>query len=279
MATLGEWSKDLQGTFTGRISRRLSLLLGLIFVVVLLIGGVSVLAARSIYLSTEDIERQGRHVDVIYGIHVAVRHLISALQQSIITGAPYPEDELQRAVAKLYVLSKRYEQLEEAEGDFPESERESKNWQEIRKTIADLVPLSERLFNAVARGQAIDPRDLQLLTTINTGMPDQAHEMNEIHRIKMERSIQESRNRMWLILGFYLSFIVIGSLLIVGSNLVLYRTIVLPIRRLASATLEVARGDFQNRLPVSSKDEIGQLSYSFNIMAERLAEHERQLKA
>ncbi|MFQ5882192.1 MAG: HAMP domain-containing protein [Candidatus Methylomirabilales bacterium] len=278
MATLGERSEDLQGTFTGRISRRLSLLLGLIFVVVLLIGGVSLLAARSIYLSTEDIERQGRHVEAVDAIHAAIHHLISAVQQSIITGALYPEDERQQFAAELNMLLEQYADLEETEGDFPEREGEMRISREIRKMIADLLPLSEKLFNAVARRQAIDRRDLEHLTTINTKIPDKAHEMVKIHRIKIERSIQESWKTMWLILSSYLALIVFGSLLILGSNLVFYKTIVLPIRRLASATLEVARGDFQKRVPVTSQDEIGQLSHAFNAMAEKLEEHEKKLK-
>ncbi|MFQ5883238.1 MAG: HAMP domain-containing protein [Candidatus Methylomirabilales bacterium] len=278
MVTLGEGSASLPGTITGSISRRLSLLLGLIFVVVLLIGGVSLFAARAIYLSTEDIERQGQHVEVMDSIHAAVHHLISAVQQSIITGVPYPDDEQEKLHAELHVLLERYWKLEEMEGDFAEEERETKIYREIKETIAGLIPLSDRLFNAVARGQAIDRRDLELLTAINLKMPGQAHEMNEIHQIKINRSIRESWNRMWLILSFYLAFIVIGSLLILGSNLVFHRTIVLPIRRLASATLEVASGDFRKRVSVTSRDEIGQLAHSFNVMAERLAEHEEKLK-
>ncbi|MFQ5803649.1 MAG: ATP-binding protein [Candidatus Methylomirabilales bacterium] len=261
------------------MGRRLSLLLGLSFVVVLLIGGVSILAARSIYLTTQDIKRQGRHVEVMDSVHAAVHHLTGAVQQSIITGVPYPEDERKTLVAELHVLLNRYERLEEMERDFPESQRETKIYREVRETIADLVPLSQRLFIAVAREQDIDPRDLEQLTAYNAKMPAQAHEMNEVHRIKMERMIQESWNRMWLILGLYLAFIVIGSLLILGSNLVFYRTIVLPIRGLVSATLEVASGDFRKRVSVTSRDEIGQLSNAFNVMAENLQEHERQLRS
>ena len=42
--------------------------------------------------------------------------------------------------------------------------------------------------------------------------------------------------------------------------------------RLASATTLVADGDYQQRLLVGSKDEIGQLEQQFNRMAEQLGE-------
>ncbi len=109
-------------------------------------------------------------------------------------------------------------------------------------------------------------------------MPDQAHEINEIHQIKINRSIQESWDRMWLILSFYVAFIMIGSALIFGSNIVFYRTIVQPLRRLAQATQDVASGDFTRRVSATSRDEIGQLSHAFNAMAEKLEEHEEKLR-
>lgn len=83
---------------------------------------------------------------------------------------------------------------------------------------------------------------------------------------------------MWVILGFYLAFIIIGSFLIAGSNMVFHKNIAAPIRRLATATQEVASGDFHKRVPVASQDEIGQLSHAFNAMAEKLEEHEERLK-
>ncbi|MFQ5882752.1 MAG: HAMP domain-containing protein [Candidatus Methylomirabilales bacterium] len=278
MTTLGQRSEELQGTFTGRISRRLSLLLGLIFLVVILIGGVFLLSARSIYLSTEEIERQGRHVETIEEVHASVHHLIAAVQHSIITGTPLPEDEQQKLMAHLKGHAEEYAELEEVEGDFPDKEKEMRIFLEIKKMIAELLPVTEKVVKAATRGQGIDRSDLEYLNTLNTRIPDLTYQMNEIHRTNTKRSVQASWKRMWVIFTSYLAFIVIGSLLILGSNLVFYRTIVLPIRRLASATLDVARGDFQKRVSVTSRDEIGQLSHAFNAMAERLEEHEKMLQ-
>jgi len=43
-----------------------------------------------------------------------------------------------------------------------------------------------------------------------------------------------------------------------------------PIKKLSKAAAEIARGNFANRLPVVSSDEIGALSNSFNIMADAI---------
>jgi len=280
MATLDESSEDLQGIFTGRISRRLSLLLGIVLVVVLLVGGVSILLARSIFVSTGDIEMQAHHIKTIDAVHAAVHHLITAVQKSIITGVPPPEGKQQNLTGDLRALMAQYAELEAMiDTDHPDQESEMKIFHDIWQMNTDLLMLSEKLFKAVALGQTIDRLDIDHLTTINARIPNLTHEMNEIHRMNINRSIGKSRERLWVILGFYLAFIMIGSVLIFGSTIVFHKSIVLPVRQLASATQEVASGDFRKRVSVTSQDEIGQLAHSFNVMAERLAEDERQLKA
>jgi nitrate/nitrite-specific signal transduction histidine kinase len=266
--------------FPGRISRRLSLLLGIVLVVVLLVGGVSILLARSIFVSTGDIEMQAQHIETIDAVHAAVHHLISAIQQSEITGVPTLEGEQQNLTGDLRALMAQYAELEATiDTDHPDQESEMKIFLDIGQMITGLLTLSEKLFKAVALGQAVDRRDLDHLTTVSTRIPNMTHEMNEIHRMNIDRSIGKSRERLWVILGFYLAFIMIGSVLIFGSSIVFHKSIVLPVRQLASATQEVASGDFRKRVSVTSQDEIGQLAHSFNVMAERLAEDERQLKA
>ena len=82
---------------------------------------------------------------------------------------------------------------------------------------------------------------------------------------------------MGLIMRLYLAFVVLGVFGLVGWNWLVTRTLVSPVRRLAAATHDVAEGDLTKRVPVTSKDEIGQLSYLFNVMAEKLRDHEEKL--
>lgn len=278
MVPLDETSQSLRETFTSRISWRLSLLLGSILVVVLFIGGISLLLARAIYVSTEKIERQGRHVETIDTIHAAAHHLTLAVQQTLITGIPPPAEHQAAMSGNLRALIAQYTELEVEEGSFPGKEREMTLFLEIGQNIAELLSISERLFKVTARGQGPGHRDLANVMALNTRMHLLADEMNEIHRSNIKASIEEGRKMMWVILGFYLAFIIVGALLIIGSNIVFYKTIVLPIRRLAQATQEVASGHFKKRVSVTSGDEIGQLAHSFNVMAERLEDHEKTLQ-
>ena len=68
---------------------------------------------------------------------------------------------------------------------------------------------------------------------------------------------------------------------LIGCIIALYysRSIVKPVRRLASATTRIARGDWESKLPIGSMDEVGQLTDSFNKMSESLIEKRKELEA
>ena len=79
--------------FRGRISHRLSLIFGFLFLVVLLVGGVSLYLARSIFISTEEIRRESEQIDLVDRIHSAIHHYVSALQRAILHRGTVPDSE------------------------------------------------------------------------------------------------------------------------------------------------------------------------------------------
>jgi two-component system sensor histidine kinase BaeS len=58
-------------------------------------------------------------------------------------------------------------------------------------------------------------------------------------------------------------------------SLPLARRLVRPVKAMAAATHDLASGDYSIRVPVSSSDELGQLAFDFNAMAEALERNER----
>jgi class 3 adenylate cyclase len=58
-------------------------------------------------------------------------------------------------------------------------------------------------------------------------------------------------------------------------SVLLSRTILFPVRDLVGAAEQVAKGDFQVKVPVTTSDELGQLGTAFNEMVAGLAERER----
>jgi signal transduction histidine kinase len=80
-----------------------------------------------------------------------------------------------------------------------------------------------------------------------------------------------------------LSDLVIVGLIIIFiaaiSGVVVSRKFTAPLESLSAAVRKVAKGDFSVNVDIRSRDEIGQLSTSFNDMADELMERERSLKS
>jgi len=70
----------------------------------------------------------------------------------------------------------------------------------------------------------------------------------------------------------------VGLAVGVSGAALLGRRIARPIRRLAAGTIRVSRGDFSHKIPVESKDEIGDLARSFNEMSAQLLRARRQME-
>ena len=81
------------------------------------------------------------------------------------------------------------------------------------------------------------------------------------------------RIRLWIFIAATIA-VIIGGI----AGLYFSRTLILPIQRLAQAAFSIARGNWEERIDVSSTDELGQLTESFNIMAESLISKRDQLE-
>jgi len=82
-----------------------------------------------------------------------------------------------------------------------------------------------------------------------------------------------NRLRWWIFIAATLAAVIGGI-----AGLYFSRTLILPLQRLAGATYSIARGNWEERLEVVRTDEVGQLTESFNIMAESLVAKKKNLK-
>ena len=161
---------------------------------------------------------------------------------------------------------------------FPEKEGEIARIRAIEKMYHDLEAAATRIIARVAAKAPAGQEDLLLLDAVAHQIQVLSQELNDIHRAKIRRLTVRGITRMKVILGAYLTFLVLGSACMIGGIFLFSRTVAVPLRRLASATLDIAAGDFGKRMPIGSRDEIGQLSQSFNDMAETLQRREAELK-
>lgn len=90
-----------------------------------------------------------------------------------------------------------------------------------------------------------------------------------------ERTLFDQQKRII----FFGTLIGIGILVCLTAYAIyLSRRLTRPLLDMVNATENIAQGDFRNRLTIASADEIGQLSHSFNLMVESIAEAESALK-
>lgn len=78
--------------------------------------------------------------------------------------------------------------------------------------------------------------------------------------------------------NYYVYIVIAALLLAVLASLYFSTRIARPLLRINRATQKIARLDFSEKLPVSGKDEVGQLSASINELSERLNSHILQLE-
>ncbi|RFT16445.1 MAG: Sensor protein [Candidatus Saccharicenans subterraneus] len=92
--------------------------------------------------------------------------------------------------------------------------------------------------------------------------------------LKLEDVFRRVQRTRLVLLGFGLAAFL---LTVLGANL-LARRITRPIKNLVEGTRRISRGDFSYRIPVISRDEIGDLTRSFNQMAEELLRAREQME-
>ncbi len=277
MATGSE--KDIPGNvrFPHKIGRRLTLALGFLIIVVLLVGGLSLYLAKSISESTDDVRGLAEEIERIDRIHFTMHHLIEQFNRAMISGIISEADEIPRLITEFEGGFRDYIGMEE-EGYFGKGGPEQEILEALTEEIALLARLVEKLRGSIVRGTQVIQGDLSSIRMLDNRMREQFRELNRTHSNAIAQELQASRSKMNLIMVIYLAFLVIGILGLVGWSWAVSNNIVSPIRNLASAAHEVAGGNFDKRVPVTSRDEIGQLSYSFNFMAERIRDHEEKLK-
>lgn len=92
--------------------------------------------------------------------------------------------------------------------------------------------------------------------------------------LKLEDVFRRVQRTRLVLMGFGLAAFL---LTVLGANL-LARKITRPIKNLVEGTRRLSRGDFSYRIPVISGDEIGDLTRSFNHMAEELQRAREQME-
>ncbi len=149
-------------------------------------------------------------------------------------------------------------------------------------TTIDLAggrPLSLRVLMPLdSSGLAEEARFLQLRDSVSPAFSRSAEAVEAAYRDYRELAIaREGLKRIYVVaLSFALlmALFVAVTIAVTQSNLIAE-----PLAHLAQATQAVARGDFSRPAPVTSRDELGVLTESFNSMTRQLDEARRGMES
>jgi nitrogen fixation/metabolism regulation signal transduction histidine kinase len=149
-------------------------------------------------------------------------------------------------------------------------------------TVVDSVagrPLSLRVVLPLdSRGLADEGRFLQLRTSVPASFAKSAEAVEAAYRDYRELAIsREGLKRIYVVT---LSFALLMALFVAVSVAVTQSNLLAePLANLAQATQAVARGDFSRQAPVTSRDELGVLTESFNSMTRQLEDARRGVES
>jgi nitrogen fixation/metabolism regulation signal transduction histidine kinase len=148
-------------------------------------------------------------------------------------------------------------------------------------TAVDLVagrPLSLRVVVPLSSGGIADEaRFLQLRSSVPPSFARSAEAVEAAYRDYRELAI--SRDGLKRIYVVTLTFALLMALFVAVAVAVTQSNLLAePLANLAQATQAVARGEFSRRPPVTSRDELGVLTESFNSMMQQLEEARRGME-
>jgi len=132
-------------------------------------------------------------------------------------------------------------------------------WPEVAGSVPITVPNS--VWPSIRSANAVDDR--QVGTLIVTSM-------DAVSATTPAGQFLDDVNRSILLAALVAGVIALG----LGSFLFFQLTA--PIRQMMVAARGIAAGDLSQRVPIRSRDELGELAQTFNIMAENLAQFEEQ---
>jgi nitrogen fixation/metabolism regulation signal transduction histidine kinase len=140
-------------------------------------------------------------------------------------------------------------------------------------------PLSLRVIVPIEGGSlSEEPRFLQLRQSVPPSFSRSAEAVEAAYRDYRELAL--SRDGLRRIYIVTLTFALLMALFVaVGVAVTQSNLIAEPLANLAQATQAIARGDFSREAPVTSRDELGVLTESFNSMTRQLAEARRGVEA
>lgn len=270
-----DWQSS-SAQFPVRINRRLSIGIAVVIAIHLILGGISLTYAVRMFRINDAGSKEYSRILTLNQIHADFDNIFYEFEQI------HDFRRFGHLPTIRTMLEDLGQSLDKAQALYAEEKNSAAKAKallgDLRKMVTDMQQLAENAAAAERAGTRISRSDLERLNDIPHEVPIIIDTLADTHRARIVGLLNENGNKIRAIIGLYLTFLFIAGLLITLASVIFNRSIAAPLRALANAALGIAEGSLQERVPVRSRTEIGQLSHSFNLMAERLEDRDRQLQ-
>lgn len=260
--------------FSQSISSKINFPFAVIFLFVL--GGLILSATTSRYTlhQMEAFQEQTEHLVEISHFTSTTYSLILSIHNSLLHGDPAFVARFNRTLDELTWETTAY--LEDHKTIYQDYHREVPMIKELNACLVRVRALSGDLFKAFETTGSIDPQLMNSLQSEAFAIEANADLIEDLHKQRTAFLVETSQARIRFLFGLYVAFFLLGFMLLLIVNMIILRYVAWPVKKLAVATADLARGSLHRRVESRSEDEVGALAQSFNKMAERLEEHDRE---
>jgi nitrate/nitrite-specific signal transduction histidine kinase len=266
--------------FRGSISRRFTLLSIHLLVFVAIVGALSVYKAHRVARLHTDIGKLGAHIEVLGRLETAIFRLRAESQDALFLGEAFHDLGLAEIPEQIRQQWKHFEELHAHDVHPWETgtSLERALYQELDPRLDKFIAVARSAAGG-ARPKGVGQREAAFRLDADAhALEDGLERLAALHRDLMADRSRAAAAEVDFILWTNVIFIILLGLTVVLASILFVRHVALPLRRLNTAALDVAGGNFSLQVPVSSRDEIGRLADTFNRMSEALAERDAQLR-
>ncbi|RJQ46469.1 MAG: HAMP domain-containing protein [Nitrospiraceae bacterium] len=259
-----------------KLGKSITIVNAIAFIVVILVGGISIFLSQKILHNTHKIEKISMDIVTVDSIHSEAYRLVLSMHHFLLEEDKVFSKESMDLISGVTEKVERYLSYEKEELSSAHNPEVGLLY-DLLRDVRGLKAVNE-IMSEFTRTGKYNRNALVELEQYAYGIEANTARINKIHLEKINNATNESLVIMRSILFIYLIFIVIGGLAIYAGHRVLLRKVVNPIKDLAAATMEFARGTLNKRVCTDSQTEIGLLYQSFNKMAEKLQENDEFLR-
>jgi two-component system, cell cycle response regulator len=258
------------------LRNRFLLGVGVMLLPLVVLALVAVFTLQGAIAAIDDVvEEASKELAVVLRLHIQVQRASLFLHDYMVGGHGHPEAR-EHFLQVSQEMDRSFRNAARAPFGLGE-ERASiqaaqEEWQRTKATAESILSAPSRLGQAAAT-QAMDRLDahidrvLELLDRIQV-LAQQ--EMND----QLARAHGVRRQVLLAIVTVFA--LGLGAAILVGTHLT--RSVLLPLSAIEQGADRIGAGDLSHRISMASRDELGRLGHTFNVMAERLAKSQSALE-